>query len=209
MPPEVIEELKVSGRRLTTVRRPRDLIAVLEAEVARLSGVVVPVLARHPLPVRRRRSAEMLAATTAAGAAALVELDELAVLFTEGAATPTVPAAGASLLVAFVIEVWIAVSLRVHQIETSGRRVDMGALVSEVNSALLGVDMSAAKDTYGHVATAVGKRVARRWAGALAPGVGIVIDGVAARRTIAAIAVMSLDAHATENAALERPPATG
>jgi hypothetical protein len=147
----------------------------------------------------------VLAATTGAGAAALVELDELAVLFTDGAATPTVPAAGASLLVAFVVEVWIAVSLRVHQIEAAGHQVDMDVLVTEVNSALLDVEMTGLKDVSGRVATAVGKRVARRWAGALAPGVGIVIDGVAARRTVVAIAAIPLDAHRSLNQEFELP----
>jgi hypothetical protein len=91
--------------------------------------------------------------------------------------------------------VWIAVSLRVHRIEAAGRDVDMSVLASEVNSAILDLDMTAVKELSGRVATAVGKRVARRWAGALAPGVGIVIDGVAARRTVAAISKLPLDDH--------------
>jgi hypothetical protein len=202
LPPGVVDELKSSGRRLAAIRKPRDLLSVLEAEVGRLSRVVVPLLAHHPLPVRGRRTAELLAATAAAGAAAFVELDEIAVLFTEGVAAPTVPAAGASLLVAFVVEVWIAVSLRVHQVAAAGREVDMDVLASEVNSAILDLDMRAVKDLSGRVAAAVGKRVARRWAGALAPGVGIVIDGVAARRTVAAISKMPLDDHP------RRPPST-
>jgi hypothetical protein len=195
LPPEVLDELKTSARRLTKVRKPRDLLSVLETEVGRLSRVVVPTLARRPLPIRGRRSAELLAATAAAAAAAFVELDELAVLFTEGVAAPTVPAAGASLLVAFVIEVWLAVSLRVHQIEAAGRQVDMDLLASEVNSAILDLDMTGVKQLSTRVAAAVGKRVARRWAGALAPGVGMVIDGVAARRTVAAISRLPVDAH--------------
>ncbi|MEY2449648.1 MAG: hypothetical protein QOH79_3124 [Acidimicrobiaceae bacterium] len=195
VPPEVLDEVKTSARRLTSVRKPRDLLSVLETEVGRLSRVVVPTFAHHPLPLRGRRRAEMLAATAAAAAAAFVELDELAVLFTEGVAAPTVPAAGASLLVAFVVEVWIAVSLRVHQIEAAGREVDMNVLASEVNSAILDLDMTGVKQLSTRVAGAVGKRVARRWAGALAPGVGMVIDGVAARRTVAAISRMPVDAH--------------
>jgi hypothetical protein len=195
LPPEVLDELKVSARRLTSVRKPRDLLNVLETEVGRLSHVVVPTLARHPLPVRGRRRAELLAATAAAVAAAFVELDEIAVLFTEGVAAPTVPAAGAGLLVAFVIEVWVAVSLRVHEIESAGRSVDMDVLTAEVSSAILDIDMTGVKQLSTRVAAAVGKRVARRWVGALAPGVGIVIDGMAARRTIGAIAQMPAAAH--------------
>jgi hypothetical protein len=195
MPPGVLDELKTSARRLASVRSPRALLTVLEGEVGRLSGVVVPLLARHPLPIRGRRVAELSAASAAAAAAVIVELDELAVLFTEGVAAPTVPAAGASLLVAFVVEVWIAVSLRVHEIESAGREVDMELLSTEVSSSVLGIDMTEARDLSGRIATAVGKRVARRWTGALAPGIGVVIDGVAARKTIAAIAVLPVDAH--------------
>lgn len=193
LPSDVVDELKVSARRLTSVRRPRDLLTALEAEAGRLSQVVVPVLARHPLPVRSRRTAGLLAATAAGAAAGLVELDEIAVLFTEGAAVPTVPAAGMGLLVAFVAEVWIAVSLRVHQVADGGRELDLDVLTSEVSNAVLAVDTTDARAISGHIATAVGKRMARRWAGALAPGVGIVIDGVAARRTIAAIATAPLN----------------
>jgi hypothetical protein len=195
LPPGVLDELKTSARRLASVRSPRALLTVLEGEVGRLSGVVVPLLARHPLPIRGRRVAELTAASAAAAAAVIVELDELAVLFTEGVAAPTVPAAGASLLVAFVLEVWIAVSLRVHQLEAAGREADMELLSTEVSSAVLGIDMGQVRDLSGRVAAAVGKRVARRWTGALAPGVGVVIDGVAARKTVAAIAVLPLDAH--------------
>jgi hypothetical protein len=195
MPPGVLDELKTSARQLASVRSPRALLTVLEGEVGRLSGVVVPLLARHPLPIRGRRVAELSAASAAAVAAVIVELDELAVLFTEGVAAPTVPAAGASLLVAFVVEVWIAVSLRVHEIESAGREVDMELLSTEVSSSVLGIDMTEARDLSGRIATAVGKRVARRWTGALAPGVGVVIDGVAARKTIAAIAALPVDAH--------------
>jgi hypothetical protein len=195
MPPGVVDELKVSIRRLVGVRGPRDLLSVMEAEVGRLSGVVVPLLARHPLPVRGRARAELLAVTAAATAAALVQLDELAVLFTEGAATPSVAAAGAALLVGFVVELWIAVSLRVHQVEAAGREVDMDVLATEVRSAVLDVDVTKVKELSGRVAAAIGKRVARRWRNVLAPGVGIVIDGVAARRTVGAISTMAVEAH--------------
>jgi hypothetical protein len=196
LPPGVVDELKTSARKLAAVRTPRGLLTALEGEVGRLSSVVVPLLARHPLPIRGRRTAELSAAATAGAAAVLVELDEIAVLFTEGAAAPSIPAAGASLLVAFVIEVWIAASLRVHQIEDAGREVDMELLSTEVSSAVLGLDMTAVRELSGRVAAAVGKRVARRWAGALAPGVGVVIDGVAARKTVHAIAALPVDTHA-------------
>src|SRR4051794_794373 len=101
LPPGIIDELKVSAKQLASVRGPRQLLTLLESEVGRLSGVIVPLLARYPLPVRHPQIAAASAGTAAAVAAAIVSLDELAVLFTEGAAAPTVPGAGVSLLVAF------------------------------------------------------------------------------------------------------------
>jgi hypothetical protein len=195
LPPGIIDELKVSAKQLASVRGPRQLVTLLESEVGRLSGVIVPLLARYPLPVRHPRIAAASAAAAAAGAAAIVSLDELAVLFTDGAAAPTVPGAGVALLVAFVLEVWIAASLRVHQVERAGRQVDMDVLSSEVSSAVLGVDMVAVRALAGRVTGAVGKRLSRRWAGALVPGVGLVVDGTAAGKTVRAITDLPVDAH--------------
>jgi hypothetical protein len=68
-------------------------------------------------------------------------------------------------------------------------------LATEVRSAVLDVDVTQVKELSGRVAGAIGKRVARRWRNVLAPGVGIVIDGVAARRTVGAISAMAVEAH--------------
>lgn len=167
----------------------------LEAEVGRLARAAVPVLAEHPLPIRRRRLGEALAAATGGLAAGVVELDELAVVVTDGVAAPTVPGAGVAFLVAFVLELWIAVSVRVHQIEAAGRTVDRDSLVSEVNTAVLDVDARDGQKLAGGIAKAIGKRLARRWIAGLAPGVGIVVDGEAARRTVGRIWQLPLASH--------------
>jgi hypothetical protein len=195
LPPGVADELRASARRVGKVRRPRDALRVLETEAGRLSQVIVPLLARHPLPVTTRRAAMTTAAMTAAGAAAIVEIDELAVIFTSGVAAPSLPTVWLALLAAFVVEIWAAVSLRVHQLEAAGRRPDDALLAEEITSALLGIDAAEVGALAGRVAASVGKRVARRWGGALIPGVGMAIDGVAAGRTVGAMHNLPVDGH--------------
>jgi hypothetical protein len=171
------------------------MLKVLEAEVGRLAEVVVPVLAEHPLPVRTRRSASLLAGGSAALAAAFAELDELAIVVTDGIAAPTAAAAASGLLGAFVIEVWATVSVRVHQIRSAGREVDPSALADEVTAAVLGTDVLFVRQLAGRATLALGKRLTQRWAGALVPGAGIAIDGWAATRTIRAITALPLEMH--------------
>lgn len=195
IPEGVRDEVNASIRRFASIRNPKDLVTVIEEETGRLSEVVVPILAQHPLPIHGQRRAEVAAALAAATGAAVAEIDELAVLFTDGVAAPTIPFAGGGLLVAFVLEVWIAVSARVHAIETAGREVDPHVLSSEVAAALLGIDMNAVKQLSKRAAKAVGRRMAKRWALGLAPVAGIVIDGAAARRTVAAMGRLPMDDH--------------
>lgn len=195
LPEQVRSELRVSVLRLSSVRTPKDLLQVLEAEVGRLSQVVVPVLAAYPLPVRTRRSAAFVAGTGAVLAAGFAEIDELAIVVSDGVAAPTAGAAASGLLAAFVVEVWAAVSVRVHQIQADGREVDESTLALEVTAAILGTDVVFVRQLAGRAATALGKRLTRRWAGALVPGAGVAIEGWAATRTIDAVTALPLDAH--------------
>jgi hypothetical protein len=195
IPEGVRDEVNESIRRFASIRTPKDLLTVVEEETGRLSEAVVPVLAQHPLPIRGQRQGEVVAAFAAAAGATIAELDELAVLFTDGVAAPTIPFAGGGLVVAFVLELWIAVSTRVHAIERAGRAVDPEVLSAEVAASLLGIDMNAVKQLSKRGAKAIGKRMAKRWALGLAPVAGIVIDGAAARRTVAAIGRLPMDDH--------------
>jgi hypothetical protein len=195
LPEPVRAELRTSAHRLASVRTPKDMLKVLEAEVGRLSQVVVPVLAEHPLPVRTRRSASTLAGVSAGLAAAFAELDELAIVLTDGIAAPTAAGAATGLLAAFVVEVWASVSLRVHQVQADGREVDVEVLADEVTAAILGTDVVFVRQLAGRAAAALGKRIARRWASVLIPGAGVAIEGWAAARTIRAIAALPLDSH--------------
>lgn len=195
IPAGVRDEINVSIRRFAAVRTPKDLITAIEEETGRLSEVAVPILAQHPLPIRSNRQAQGIATLTGATGALIAEIDELALIFTDGAAAPTVPFTGGALLVAFVLEIWIAVSTRVNAIEAAGRVVDGEVLSREIAASLLGIDMNAVKQLSKGVARRIGKRMASRWAKGLAPVAGIVIDGTAARRTVAAIGRIPLEDH--------------
>ena len=98
LPPAVKDELNASIRRFGSIRSPKDLLNAVEEETGRLAGITVPLLAAHPLPLKRQRHSETVAALTAAAAATVAELDELALIATGGTAAPTVPAAGSGLL---------------------------------------------------------------------------------------------------------------
>jgi hypothetical protein len=195
LPESVKDEVRQSTRRLAGVRTPKDLLQALEAEVGHLSQVVVPVLAAHPLPIRSRAQA-MAAAGGAAGlAAAFAEIDGIAILVTDGVLAPSAVAAGGALLAAFVNEVWVATSWRVHQIERSGRRPDPALLADELTAAVLGVNVVVARQLAGRTARAIGRRITRRWAAALVPVAGVVVDAWASTRTVKAIAALPVDGH--------------
>jgi hypothetical protein len=201
MPDDARQELRTSIRRLAAVRSPKEALQALETEAGRLSRAVVPVLAEHPLPVRDRVSARMVVGTTAGLAAAFAELDQLAIVLTDGVAAPTAVSAGAALLAAFVTEIWVAVSVRAHQITSAGREVDSAVLADEVVAALLGTDLVFVRQLAGRAATTLGKRMTKRWAAGLIPFAGVVVDAWAASRTVRAISRLPLDAHPASFAA--------
>jgi hypothetical protein len=205
LPDGVAAELATSVRRVAAVRRPKDVVAAVEAEAGRLSRVVVPALAHHPLPVTAPGAASLLAAGTAALAAGFAEVDELALVVSNGVAAPTAVAAGAGLLGALVVEVWAAVSVRVRQLEDAGRAVDLDLLADEVAAALLRVDSAFTGQLVGRTTLAVGKRIGRRWAAGLVPVVGMFLDGAAAARTIRIVTAQPVERHPADPA----PPPSG
>lgn len=195
MPDDARRELRESVRRLSSVRSTKEALQVLETEAARLARAVVPVLAEHPLPVRDRISGKAVAATAAGLAAGFAEIDEIAIIVTDGVAAPSAVGAFAGYLGAFVAELWVAVSLRVHQLHGQGRDVDTAVLADEVIAALLGTDLVSVRHLTGRVARAVGRRVTKRWAMGLVPIAGVAVDAWAASRTVQVISRFPPDAH--------------
>jgi hypothetical protein len=195
MPEDARRELRESVRRLSSVRSTKEALQVVETEAARLTHAVVPVLADHPLPLRDRTSGKAVAATVAGLAAGFAEIDEIAIIVTEGVAAPSAVGAFAGYLGAFVAELWVAVSVRVHQLHADDREVDPALLAEEVLAALLGTDLMSVRHLAGRVARAVGRRMTKRWAMGLVPVAGVAVDAWAASRTVQAISRLPLDAH--------------
>jgi hypothetical protein len=117
------------------------------------------------------------------------------VVFTDGVAAPSLPAAFSALASALITEVWVAVSLRVHEIEGAGRQVDTALLSEEVTAAMLGTDVFMVRQLAGRAARRIARRLAKRSAQALVPGVGIAVDAWAATRTVKALSGFAVDAH--------------
>jgi hypothetical protein len=195
LPSEVRAELLASTKRLWAVRKPADLRHVAESEIARLSRTIVPLLATHPLPVRTPKAAKRAAGSSAALAAGFASIDQFAVLATAGVAAPTLAAAFAGLLAAFVIEVWAATSLRIHQVEAAGRTVDRWLLAEEVTASVLGTNVLTVRQLAGLATTKLAKRVAKRKMAGLVPLAGVAVDSWGATRTVNAMSKMDVTAH--------------
>jgi len=197
LPSEVRHEISETVRRLAVaVRNPAGLVEAVPAELERLLAATVPVLARNPLPVTDPLRARFLTAGAAGAAAALQQLGELTLVESLGVSTGVVtPAVMAGLVTAWVVEVWLAVSVRVAALERGGREVDEGVLGREIVAAAIGADVS----TQRRVATALVRRGAtrmgRRWAFGLIPVVGVAYDGWDAQRTIARVAALPVSDH--------------
>jgi hypothetical protein len=94
-----------------------------------------------------------------------------------------------------MLELWIALSARVHQLRAAGRDVNPEVLGQELAAAYLGDVHPGRRDGNTSIVRAVAVRAAERWAAGLVPGVGIAFDGYAAQRTVARILRQPVSAH--------------
>ena len=197
LPAAVRTEVAGSVRRLgSAVRSPADLVKAIPDELERLLATSVPVLARNPLPLVDPLRARAAAAGTAGAAAALQQAAELSVFESWGlSATAVTPAVLTALVTAWVVEVWLAVSVRVAALQRSGREVDEALLGTEIVEAALGPDASPQMRVATALARGGAKRMGRRWAAGLVPVVGVAYDGWDAQRTVARVAALSVGAH--------------
>lgn len=206
LPADARREIAASARRLAGARSPSALLQVLVVELERLIGMLVPLLARTPLPVRSIKQARVTSAVAAGAAAAVSEAEGIMLALSVGAAAPGAPAVSLAWLTAWAVEVWATVSVRARQLEAAGRQVDEDLLVEEVATALMGsreASAAARRPGFGvppswlaqRVARRIATRLTRRWAAGLAPAVGIAYDTLDAQRTVSAIAAMPVDGH--------------
>jgi hypothetical protein len=203
LPPETLPELARSVRNLRKVRTPRQAVAVFETETERLLTVVTPMLVRHPLPVRSTATAKAIVATAGGLAAAGEEIEELAALVSSGVTVPpTLPIMLTANLLALVVEVYVAASLRVHDVVAAGVEPDPHDVARDVIIAMTGRaqgESGVRRYVTKQMVKSIVARVLSRWGASLVPFVGIAYSGWDAQRTVEAIRAIPLpDARALE-----------
>lgn len=194
LPDDVREQIGISAKRLAKVRSLKGAKKTVLEETERLFVVVMPRLAAAPLPITGWQA--RVAAGTAGGAAAAVEqAEELAALVSWGGALPSAPIVTAAVLTEWILELWIAISARVNQLNAAGRHVDPETLGRELAKAYLGGPSDGGRDSSSNDVQSVAVRAAERWAAGLIPGLGIAVDSFASQRTVARILAMPVTAH--------------
>jgi len=189
MPPGTSAELRAAMVRLRQSRTPRQAVSALEHEIEHLFENVAPTLVRHPLPLRTPARAYATVATVAGAAAAVEEIEAIALLIpgVNTAAAPTLPLVVAASFGALALEAYVAASLRVHMLEAAGRAVEASSVIRDVLRAMTGrEDVRVTK----FAAKALTRRMLRRWSRGIVPFVGIGYASWDAQKTIRAIARM-------------------
>jgi hypothetical protein len=197
-PADAVPEIARSVNKLRTVRTPRQAVDAFETETERLFTVVAPMLVEHPLPVRRTSTAKGIVAAAGGLAAAGEEMEELAGLVSAGATLPpTLPVMIGANLVALVVEMYVAASLRVHDLRDAGFEPEPNEVARDVIFAMTGKDVGQGAMTH-HATRAMIKsivtRVLSRWGAAFVPFVGIAYSGWDAQRTVSAVRALPLPA---------------
>lgn len=197
-PAAAVPEIAKSVNNLRRVRTPRQAVDTFETETERLFTVVAPILVEHPLPVRRTSSARGIVAAAGGLAAAGEEIEELAGLVSAGATVPpTLPVMIGANLVALVVEMYVAASLRVHDLRDAGFEPEANEVARDVIFAMTGKEIG--QNAMTHHATkqmikSIVTRVLSRWGAAFVPFVGIAYSGWDAQRTVGAVRALPLPA---------------
>jgi hypothetical protein len=198
LPAGTVPELAKSVDRLRTVRTPKQAVAAFETETEHLLTVIAPLLVERPLPVRRTSSAKAIVACAGGLAAAGDELEELAALVSYGATLPpSLPVMIGANLAALAVEVYVASSLRVHDLRDAGFHPDPHEVARDVIFAMTG-KASGAGGATRHVTKqmvhGIALRVLSRWGAAFVPVVGIAYSGWDAQRTVDAVRALPMPA---------------
>lgn len=189
LPPDTAAELRSSALRLRKARSPREAVAALEFEIEHVLKTIAPTLVEHPLPIHKTRTAIGTVAVVAGTAAAIDEMEAIALLIpgVQAAAVPTLPVVLGAALVSLTLEAYVAASLRVHQLRAAGVDPDPNVVLHDVVVAMTG--RADAKFTK-FAAKGLARRMLRRWARGVVPLVGIGWATWDARKTMLAIDAM-------------------
>lgn len=197
LPREALPEIGKSLYALRKIRTPAQATAVVETETERLLTIVTPLLVEHPLPVQRDASARAILATAGGLAAAGEEAEALAALVSAGTTVPvTLPVVIGANLVALSIEIYVAASLRVHDLHAAGITPDPQQVAGDVIAAMTGSATNSKRGVARHVTRAMVKQVAARllarWGAGIIPVAGVAYSGWDAQRTVAAVRALPL-----------------
>lgn len=191
MPASAATDLRESIARLRNTRSPREAMGVLELEIEGIFETIAPALVEFPLPVRSESAALATVTLTAGGAAALDEIELIAMLLpgTQPVIAPSLPLVLAAAFASLVFEAYVAGSFRVHMLRAADLPVDPHAVTREVLHAMTGrEDVTFTKTA----AKSLSRRILRRWGRGIVPFVGIAYSSWDARKTIRTIAQMPL-----------------
>jgi hypothetical protein len=206
LPKEAVPELAKSVYRLRKVRTPAQARAAAETETEHLLTVITPLLVAHPLPVQRTGSAKAILATAGGLAAAGEEIETIAAIVSAGSIVPpSLPVIIGANLVALALEVYVASSLRVHDLRAAGIEVDPQQVADDVIFSMTGETPSGnalRRHVTKHVVRVVAARLFARWGAGFVPFVGIAYASWDTQRTVDAIRALPLPAYST--IALER-----
>ena len=201
LPKEALPELAKSVYRLRKVRTPAQARVAADTETERLLTVITPLLVAHPLPVKRTTSAKAILATAGGLAAASEEIETIAALVSAGSAVPpTIPVVIGANIVALAVELYVAASLRTHDLRAAGLEVDPQQVADDVIFAMTGEtpsEGSMGRHVTKHMVRVVAARLFTRWGAGFVPVVGVAYAGWDAQRTADAIRALPLPARST------------
>ena len=190
IPPGLVADTRGAGWRLRQARSPRQVVGAFDAELINLFDGLAPAVIEHPLPIASVRSAGTTVAIIAGCAAAVDEIEAVALLLpgVDAIAAPSLPVVAGAYFSALALEAYVAGSLRVHMLLNSGRWVDPDTLTREVLLAMTGGHSDASFSKA--VSNPLTRRMLRRWTRGIVPFLGIGYASWDARRTIMSIARM-------------------
>jgi hypothetical protein len=186
-------EVAQSVEQLSKVRSPGEAVSVLDEEISRILKMVVPAFVANPVPIRDARVARAVVLLVAASAAGAEEIEELSLLFSSGISAPGLVTVLAFVLLALLVEVGVATSLRVNSMRDAGLEPDPDVVARDVQSAMLGSGPPGRRwMVTAALRNPASRKVLSRWAGGLVPVAGVVYSAWDAQGTIAAIAAMPI-----------------
>jgi len=209
LPREAVPELARSVYRLRKVRTPAQATAAVEAETHHLLTVVMPLLVAHPLPVQRTGTAKVILATAGGLAAAGEEIETIAALVSAGSAVPpTLPVVIAAYVVALAVELYVAASMRVHDLRAAGIEPTSAQVGDDVIFAMTGETAKSGMRRHltKHAVKTIARRLLARFGAGFVPLAGIAYMGWDMQRTADAVRALPLPMEAASRVVTATTP---